>query len=144
MTDIKYAKTLKRAIAFIIDQLLYLLLMVVLAFITAGIDVSAMVIFVVIIALDFVQLKMFKGRTIGKILLKLRIVDQNTLTAPDDLTIAKRMLLIRPVIELASAISSLLSLCYACISMSAAERSENRQSYWDKFAGTVVIDESGR
>ncbi|MDV4149787.1 RDD family protein [Clostridium sp. AL.422] len=72
-----YASLNKRAIAFLIDHVLYILLMIPLAliFLFLGIQnevVTSIIIFLVILVIEFIQLVAFKGRTIGK-LLKLSI-----------------------------------------------------------------------
>lgn len=91
---------------------------------------------------DFIQLKAFKGRTLGKIILKLRILEKDTLSMPSDIVLVKRILLIRPVMELVGLLNGLLSFCYACSGIAISEKHEYKQSLWDRFAGTIVIDES--
>lgn len=144
LLNINYASIGKRALAFIIDQLIYLALGIgpVILLGLAGIKVSLFVIVLVIAGIDFIQLKLFKGRTIGKIILKTRILDKETLGMPSDIVLIKRILVIRPAMELVGLLNSILSLCYACSGLVIAEKHEQKQSLWDRFAGTIVVDES--
>lgn len=144
--NINYASEGKRAFAYIIDQLIYIAAIVPITLVIAffGVEnevVLSIIILLIICALDFTQLTIFKGRTIGKIILKLRILDMNTLDIPSSITFLKRILLIRPVIELLASIQSLLGLLYAIICLGLSNKNEFRQSLWDKFAGTIVVDE---
>lgn len=139
-----YASTGKRAGAFLIDQLIYAVLgvLVVIALGIMGIKTPIFVIVALMAVADYVQLKEFQGRTVGKILLKLRILDKDTLTMPSDVALIKRIVLIRPAMQVVGFLNSILSLCYACSGLVIAEKHEQKQSLWDRFAGTIVIDES--
>lgn len=145
--DINYASEVKRAFAYIIDQIIYIVVLFVFTFILAIFGVTnefvlATIISIIMCVLDFVQLTIFNGRTIGKIVLKLRILDINTMNTPSSITFIKRIILIRPVIQLVSVIYSLLGLLYALFGLGLASKNEYKQSLWDKFAGTVVVDET--
>ena len=143
-----HASILKRMFAFLIDQFIYFIsllpLSIMLALFVPGDFSATLIILLTMCALEVLQLNLFKGRTLGKMILKLRIIDLNTGTVPSNQAFMKRMLLIRPVMELIGMIMSLLTIVYACYSMSGVDRDEKGQALWDKFAGTTVIDESGR
>lgn len=142
------ASTLKRMFAFLIDQFLYFIALlpfaIVLALFVQSDFLATFMIVFAMVALEVLQLNLFKGRTLGKMILKLRIVDVDTGALPSNQAFIKRVLLIRPVMELIGMVTSLLTIVYACYSMSGVDRDEKGQALWDKFAGTIVIDESGR
>ena len=143
-----HASILKRMFAFLIDQFIYFIALlpfsIMLALFVPSDFLATFIIVLTMVALEVLQLNLFKGRTLGKMILKLRIVDVDTGALPSNQAFMKRVLLIRPVMELIGMIMSLLAIVYACYSMSGVDRDEKGQALWDRFAGTTVIDESGR
>lgn len=142
---IKYASIIKRAVAYLIDILVFLFtsLIIVLLLNTSDNLLVQIICAVWIMIFEIGQLTIFKGRTIGKIIFKLRILDSKTLNPPTNIfTYIKRFFACKIVMSLFSTIYSLLGLCYALWGIGLSTKNELSQSAWDKVAGTIVIDES--
>lgn len=138
----KQASALKRIIAFIIDQIIGLLLLSPIMIIVGDNVFATIFATVGIMALDSVQLYFLKGRTAGKMVFKLRVVDIDSGEPIVIQNIIKRSGLIRIVGNLIGIINPIVPFVYYSVGLAMAYfKNGTKQALWDKFANTIVINE---
>lgn len=147
MENPNYASLNKRIYGYIIDQILFSILYIILVLLV-NILVSSVYLngFICIIILGLLELAIlikFDGQSIGKRIMNTRIVDEKTFGPVSVKNLAKRVFIFRPLVNIIGLVIN-LGAAYNLISLICIQNSYNSQAIWDKFANTVVIDEGSK
>lgn len=134
----------RRMAAFCLDSLGYTTLNILFLFMNPLVIFSAPVVLtlipiMMILGVEILLMVLLKGRTIGKCLMGISVVDADTLEAPSITGILKRAALCRGIVFLFATITNSIGFCYLLYNSIVANQNEESQTIWDKKANTMVV-----